>query len=496
LFQEALNIRTNLLGAEHPKIAASLFNLGYVRMGQERFPEAERFFRQSLTMRRKLLGNDHLEVAQTLSALSCALYIQERVAESESTVREALGIQARLSSAEPIWDTELTQVRFGVALYLQHRLNEAEVVLRQAVKSYREVLGTEHLDLVEALRILARVLLEKGHLTEAETLTREAILISTKLLGAQSPNTAVCLDVLGSTLRKAGKLGEAEKTFRQELAMWEALAIAPDNKALARSLLIAVLREQGKLAEADQLEAAILNSDTSSVSERILALRNRIDLSGRRGKWKEAAADLARLVELDQSSVHDHLQLAALLVETGDLEAYRVHCRKTLSRFTGTNDDAGVLDQAAKACLLVRDSVPELERAFQVVGQAVTVGKDHAWFSFLQMDHGLAQYRRGQHASAVDLMRQVIGQPMNVGRPGAVWERDVAAYSVLAMAHHQLRQADEARVALARASELAQTKLPQLGREDLEQDWVDWLIAHILLREAKALVDGEPKAAG
>jgi len=40
LFQEAFNIRTNLLGAEHPKIAASLFNLGYVRSSQGRYAEA------------------------------------------------------------------------------------------------------------------------------------------------------------------------------------------------------------------------------------------------------------------------------------------------------------------------------------------------------------------------------------------------------------------------------------------------------------------------
>jgi hypothetical protein len=49
---------------------------------------------------------------------------------------------------------------------------------------------------------------------------------------------------------------------------------------------------------------------------------------------------------------------------------------------------------------------------------------------------------------------------------------------------------------LAKASELAQTKLPQLGGDSLEQDWVDWLIAHILLREAKALVTGQPKTTG
>jgi serine/threonine protein kinase/Tfp pilus assembly protein PilF len=495
LFQEALTIRTNLLGVEHPKIAASLFNLGYVRMWQGRLPEAERLFRQSLAMRRKLLGNDNMEVAQTLSALSYVLYVQERVAEGESTVREALAIQARLLGADPGWDAELTQMRLGIALFLQHRLDEAEVVLRRAVASYRKVRGTEHLDIVEALRILARVLLEKGQVAEAETRAQEAVFMSKRLFGAQNPNTAVCLNVLGSAFRKAGKLAEAENAFREELAVWEERAIAPDHKALARSMLIAVLQEQGKLAEADQMVSEILKSDAHSASDRIAALRTRVDLLGRRGQWKEAAADLSQLLDLDPSGVHDHLQLAALLVETGDLAAYRAHCRKMLARFGGAND-AAILDQTAKACLLVPGVGGDLEAPSQLAGKAVALGKDSAWFSFIQFGSGLAEYRRGEYASAADWMRKVIGQPLSVGSSLPAWERDVAACAVLAMAQQQLKKTDEARAALAKGLDLAQTKLPQLGSDNLEQDWVDWLIAHILLREARELVEGQPAPAG
>ena len=238
----------------------------------------------------------------------------------------------------------------------------------------------------------------------------------------------------------------------------------------------------------------LLKSDAYSAADRIAALRTRINLSGRRGQWKAAAADLTKLLELDPSGVHDHLQLAAVLVETGDLEAYRAHCGQMLPRFSASND-AAILDQTAKACLLVPGSSPDLERASQLANKAVILGKNNAWFSFLQLDNGLAEYRQGHHASAVDWMRNVIGHPMNVGSPSPAWQRDVAAYSVMAMAQHQLKQAAEAHAALAKASGLAQTKLPQLGSDNLEQDWVDLLIAHILLREAMELVEGQPAPA-
>ena len=59
------------------------------------------------------------------------------------------------------------------------------------------------------------------------------------------------------------------------------------------------------------------------------------------------------------------------------------------------------------------------------------------------------------------------------------------------LAVERLRVTAKGLAALAKAVELAQTKLPQLGRDNLEQDWVDWLVAHILLREAQGLVNRE-----
>jgi eukaryotic-like serine/threonine-protein kinase len=255
LFQEALSIRTNLLGAEHPKVADSLLNLGYLRLWQSRSADAERCFRQSLAIRRKTGAND-LDVARTLSALSYVLCVSGQYAEAEGAVREALAIQARLPGPEPIWvwDADQAQVRLGTALYLQHKLDEAEVVLRQAVAWYRKALGMDHPYIYEALRVLSRVLVEKGEATEAESYAREAVLRSKRLFGDKSPPTAACLNGLGCALRKGGKLAEAESAFREELAIWQELRIAPDNKAFAQSQLNAVLREQGKLAEAEAVQ--------------------------------------------------------------------------------------------------------------------------------------------------------------------------------------------------------------------------------------------------
>jgi hypothetical protein len=64
------------------------------------------------------------------------------------------------------------------------------------------------------------------------------------------------------------------------------------------------------------------------------------------------------------------------------------------------------------------------------------------------------------------------------------------------LAQHQLKRPDEARAAMNHALELTQTTLPQLDRGGLGPEWVNWLNAQILWREAKALRAGQPAPAG
>ena len=78
--------------------------------------------------------------------------------------------------------------------------------------------------------------------------------------------------------------------------------------------------------------------------------------------------------------------------------------------------------------------------------------------------------------------------PSQETEAGYAFHRDAAAYAVLAMAQHRLGHATDAQSALAKAVDLTQTKLPPLDRGNLGEDWHDVVIAHLLLREAKALI--------
>lgn len=63
------------------------------------------------------------------------------------------------------------------------------------------------------------------------------------------------------------------------------------------------------------------------------------------------------------------------------------------------------------------------------------------------------------------------------------------------MAQIKLKQADAARDALAKGAEIVEQKLPKLDSGDLGTYWVDVIIANLLLREAKALLEGQTNSA-
>jgi hypothetical protein len=114
---------------------------------------------------------------------------------------------------------------------------------------------------------------------------------------------------------------------------------------------------------------------------------------------------------------------------------------------------------------------------------APTNHSDMTWFRFAK---GLAEYRQGHFAGAAEWMQKVLSHA------GADFNRDVEAYMVLAMAHYQTKHSEEAGVTLAKGLEIAEKKLPKLDSGDLGGGWLDWIIAHALMAEAQALIEGRP----
>ncbi len=238
-------------------------------------------------------------------------------------------------------------------------------------------------------------------------------------------------------------------------------------------------------------EATLLAVGNAELEQRIAEARRSVELRdhgsvlAQQGKFGEAAAAFAALIELRPNDHGNWYRLTPLLVESGDTEGYREHCRAMLARF-GATDDIGIAYRTAKLCLLLPTAGPELAAASRLAELAVTQCTNSSLLASAQAAKALAEYRQGRFGSAAEWAKKSLTVPGTY--------KNVEAYSILALACHQSGQTNEAHVAVAKAQGIVETKHAKLDSGGLGTQWQNVLVCHILLREAVALIEGKDLA--
>ena len=209
------------------------------------------------------------------------------------------------------------------------------------------------------------------------------------------------------------------------------------------------------------------------------------DWRARQGQWMEAATNYFKSLAGRPDDFEACHRLAPVLVQIGDGPRYAQLRQQMLARFGETTDPL-VAERLVTDGLILPWSGPELERLGKIADAAVSAGSNHWAWNSIQFAKGLAEYRSGHFASAVDWLQAPLREQ---GRDLA---RDVDAYMLLAMAQYRLEFAGYAHDALATGLGIA-ARLPSSGNDLKDwKDWNDWIIAQALMGEAKALMEGPP----
>jgi serine/threonine protein kinase/predicted Zn-dependent protease len=287
---------------------------------------------------------------------------------------------------------------------------------------------------------------------------------------------------LGLAYQGLGDLARAETLVREALQSgiqtWGAGSASVRE---FRNELVDILLRQGKPQQAEYVLEEALNLAAEGTTERTALLASRGSIRARQGKWKDAAADFQKALEQEPDSHELHHSLAPLLIQSGEVQGYLKLRQTLLRRFAATTDPI-IAERMAKDCLLLPIAMEANELADAWTETAIQAGSQHPAWKWFQLARALAEFRREQFASAVDWAQQLTSSA------GEDVNRDVQAFAVLAMAQHQLGQKGNAAAALSKASELASHHLPKPGSADLGASWGDWIIAHMLLREARQLI--------
>ncbi|MGB7923697.1 MAG: serine/threonine-protein kinase [Pyrinomonadaceae bacterium] len=253
MYQEVLAIRHRIYGEEHAEIAATLNSLASLLKDKADFTGSEAMFRQALTMRRKLLGAEHSDVADSLGQLAQLLKDKGDHEAAEPLYREALAMRRRLFGDEHP-DVAVSINDLAVLLDTRGKYKEAELLYRQALTLSRRIFGQEHPYVATYLSNLAGALKNTGRYEEAEPLYREALAMNRKLLGDEHQKVATVMNNFATLLRLKGEYAAAENMLRESIAMKRKLQGAT-HPSVAFSLqnLAEVLHDKGDHRAAEPL---------------------------------------------------------------------------------------------------------------------------------------------------------------------------------------------------------------------------------------------------
>ncbi|GEM_PF-3967358 len=140
---EALELRKELFGENHPDVALSLNNLAKLYFSQGRYSEAEPLYFEALELAQEVLGEQHSLVA-TIKDNLAKLYLKEgRYSEAEALCFEALELRKELFG-ENHPDVALSLDHLGLLYFSQGRYSEAEPLYIEALEIAEQTLGVNH----------------------------------------------------------------------------------------------------------------------------------------------------------------------------------------------------------------------------------------------------------------------------------------------------------------------------------------------------------------
>jgi len=188
LVEQALQLREQTVGRQHPDTATSLNNLAYCYHAQGEYDKALPLYEQALQIRKQVLGQQHPSYATSLNNLALLYDSQGEYDKALPLFEQALQIRKQvLGEQHSNYATSLNNL--AGLYYSQGEYDKALPLFEQALQIDKQVYGDKHPDVATDLNNLAALYKSQGKYDKALPLYEQAIQIFVKVLGDKHPNT-------------------------------------------------------------------------------------------------------------------------------------------------------------------------------------------------------------------------------------------------------------------------------------------------------------------
>jgi len=400
------------------------------------------------------------ETAQDLLARGDLLARLDRMAEAEADYERA----AALTVDDP--DVAHRLHMLGIQHARRQDWSAAARLLDGGVERKRRLLGDRNAELARALHHLGEQLWILGDAAGAAGCLREAVAIRTWQLGPAHPDTLDTRQSLADVLFATDDYGATEAVLLDGLSPPPGRERAnagplPQQQARLLRQLDSLYRTRGALQPAAAAEARARWAKVMwrGVEQAIAELDDRIGEGGhndpnllarraalytRARRFKEAAADLDRVVELEPGDTLAWLKRAVAYLAAGDAEGYRRAGLEAVEAFRETRYPTAAR-RTVFANLLHPPAPGSDEELFRRLEPLVRVTRNDLAKLGSHQVIGVYEYRRGRFKDAAEWLENSLARNAPALR--------ATSECYLAMAYHHLGRGADARTTLARAVE-------------------------------------------
>ena len=267
LLEDALERQRRVLGNDDPSTLNCLNSLGIIAYMNGDLVQAEKYLSEALAALRRVHGNEHPYTMSSISNMGSLLQGLGRPAEAEALFREAAALQRKVLGADDP-STLISLNNLALALQAQGKAAEAEPYLREVLAAERRINGEEHPDTLTSINTLGFVLQAQGKLAEAEPLYLDALEKQRRVRGDADVNTLTTLNNLGSLWVAQGRYAEAMALLAPAEAAMRAAPGGPNAARQVAKLLSSLGKARQGAGDYDGAEAALLESHALYVETR------------------------------------------------------------------------------------------------------------------------------------------------------------------------------------------------------------------------------------
>jgi tetratricopeptide (TPR) repeat protein/tRNA A-37 threonylcarbamoyl transferase component Bud32 len=437
--RRALELRTTVLGPEHPDTLESQNNLAELLRATGDRAAAEPIFRRVLADMERILGPDDFRTLQAANNLGAMLFDGSDFPAAGALYRRALaGLEKSPGPVDPV----TLQVVHNLAILsrVTDDLAEAEALHRRALAGREQTYGPDHAETLQSVEGLAHVLHERGDRAGAEPLFRRALNGYEKALGPDHPDTLSCVNSLGTILSEKGDRTSAGRLLRRALAGREA-ALGPEHADTLTSVLNLgiVLRDERDFQAAEPLilravagrEKVLGNGHHETlvaVNALALLLHARGDRAAAEPHLRRVLAGREALHGPDHRDVYASAHnLAHCLLANGKLAEAEPLLRRALAGIESIRgaDHLETITMYESMAGLLRDrgDLPGAEAMYRrsLAGHESARGPDHAETLRCANNYASLLWLKGDYTAAGELFNRVLkGREQIYGRDHSI----------------------------------------------------------------------------